>query len=67
MPPRSIGRRIREARLARGLTQEALARKAGISRIYVLKLEAGERKAPSLAVLERVARAVGLKLVDLLT
>ena len=66
MPPRLIGKRIKQAREERELTQEALARRARISRIYVAKLEAGERTAPSLAVLERVARALGLQLVDLL-
>jgi transcriptional regulator with XRE-family HTH domain len=48
--------------MERGLTQEALAAKAGLSRIYIAKLEAGERASPSFPVLERIARALGATL-----
>jgi transcriptional regulator with XRE-family HTH domain len=61
----TLGRRIRQLRRRRGLSQAALAAAAGLSRIYVAKLEAGER-APSLRALARIARALGVRLwVDL--
>jgi transcriptional regulator with XRE-family HTH domain len=66
MPPKDLGRRIRQARERRGLTQQKLADKAALSWIYIAKLEAGDRKAPSLGALERIAKALGVKLVDLL-
>jgi len=48
------------------MTQDALARKAGISLVYLKKLEAGERQAPSFPVLERIAKALKATLrVDL--
>jgi len=55
---RKIGERIRALRVAKGLTQDELATTAGLSRIYVQKLEAGERVSPSFPALERLARAL---------
>ena len=66
MAPRDLGRRIKQARERRGLTQQALAEKAQLSAIYVRKLEAGERESPSLDALERIAKTLGVRLVDLL-
>ncbi len=60
-----LGARLRAARTKRGLSQAALATKADLSRIYIAKLEAGER-APSLATLEGLAKALRVKVVDLL-
>jgi len=57
-----FGARIRELRERRGLTREALAAKVGVSAVYVKKLEAGERTAPSLPALARIARALGATL-----
>ena len=66
MAPLDLGRRIKELREQQGLTQQALADKAGLSRIYVQKLEAGERESPSWDALERIARALGATLrIDL--
>ncbi len=65
MTLRHLGGRIKKARQARGLSQKALADKVQLSRIYIAKLEAGERRAPSLAALERIARVLGMKLSEL--
>lgn len=45
MDSTAIGRRIREARLSRGMTQEQLAEKAGISVTYISNLERGSQTA----------------------
>lgn len=66
MTLKSLGARIKRTREQRGLTQVGLAKKAGLSRIYIAKLEGGERKSPSLPTLERLAKALGVTLVDLL-
>jgi transcriptional regulator with XRE-family HTH domain len=60
---RRFGQQIKRLREARGFTQEQLAAKAGLSRIYVAKLEAGDRRSPSFPVLERLTRALGARLV----
>jgi transcriptional regulator with XRE-family HTH domain len=55
-----LGKEIRKARLAAGLTQEQLAFKADISRNYVSLLELDE-KSPTVQVLLRICRALGVK------
>ena len=65
MALRHLGGRIRRARAARGLSQQALADKTHLSRIYIAKLEGGERRAPSLTTLQRIARVLGVKLSEL--
>jgi transcriptional regulator with XRE-family HTH domain len=56
----SVGRRVRELRLAAGLSQEGLAAEAGLHRTYVGSLERGERNV-SVVNLYALARALGIK------
>jgi transcriptional regulator with XRE-family HTH domain len=63
----TLGKRIRELRVNRGLTREALAEKTNLSIVYIKKLEAGERTSPSLPALAAIARALGVTLrIDLM-
>lgn len=63
---RHLGERIRQLRDEQGVSREQLAAKAGLSAVYLKKLEAGERESPSLDALERIARALGATLtIDL--
>jgi transcriptional regulator with XRE-family HTH domain len=57
--------RLKQLREARGLTQEALATKAGVSRAYLARLEMG-RHDPPLSRLEKLAKALGVKVTRLL-
>jgi transcriptional regulator with XRE-family HTH domain len=43
-----------------------LARAAKVTRAYITQLETGERKNPSLDVLKRLARALGVPMTELL-
>lgn len=58
MPMGSPNLRLREARLAAGLTQEQLARLAGIPAGTYRPIESGHR-AGNLRTLSRIARALG--------
>src|SRR5262245_37666756 len=58
----AFGARIRELREKCGLSREALAKKTGVSAVYLKKLEAGERTSPSLPALARIAQALGATL-----
>ncbi|MFD4791746.1 helix-turn-helix domain-containing protein [Streptomyces sp. NPDC058459] len=60
-----VGRRIREVRVQRRLTQEQVFLAAPLSRTYFQKLEAGTEN-PTLETLLRIARAIGVPLSDLL-
>lgn len=57
--------RLRRQRKARRLSQKELAKKARISREYLSKLEAGKYNA-TVATLQRLARALGMPLAELL-
>jgi DNA-binding XRE family transcriptional regulator len=55
-----LGQRLRALRLAAGLTQAELARRTGIHRPNIARVEAG-RHTPSLETLARLAAAIGVK------
>jgi transcriptional regulator with XRE-family HTH domain len=59
-----VARNIRRLRVARGLSQEALAVDAEIDRTYVSRLERGLEN-PSVAVLERLAKALSANIEEL--
>ena len=59
MTPRQFGRRLRALREARGVSQATLAERAGLTREYVNKLEAGKYD-PTLGTLGRLAKALGV-------
>ncbi len=62
----ALGRTIRRRRMARGLTQEELAKRAGIGRPYLTLLERGYRTNPTVPVRKRLARALGVPITKLL-
>ena len=61
---KKVAARIAELRDKRGMTQRALSKKARINRVTLARLEQA-RHPPTLDTLERIARALGVKLVDL--
>lgn len=60
-----VGLRIRALRLERGLTQEELAVRAGLSQSHVSEHETGAR-VPKLPTLFRIARALDVEPGELL-
>jgi transcriptional regulator with XRE-family HTH domain len=60
-----IGKRLRELREAKGLSQGDIERRAGLLRSYISRVEGGYT-APSLATLERFAKALEVEPYQLL-
>jgi DNA-binding XRE family transcriptional regulator len=60
-----LGARLRELRVAAGLTQAELARRTGIHRPNIARVEAG-RHTPSLETLARLASAIGVSTTTVL-
>ena len=61
----TLAMKLKRLRNRKGLTQEALARKAGVSLGYVARLEIG-RHDPKLSTLKRLARGLGVPVTELL-
>ena len=59
-----VAKRLRARREARGWSQARLAEAAGISRGYLIRLEAAEQD-PTLTVLAKLAKALRVKLPEL--
>jgi transcriptional regulator with XRE-family HTH domain len=57
----SVARIVREARRRAGLTQAALAERAGVPKSTVGRIESGART-PSVELVERLVRAAGLEI-----
>ncbi len=66
MTPRRLFTVLRELREKADMTQEQLATKAKVARGYVAKLEAGHAKNPSIDILKKLARALGVPVTELL-
>lgn len=61
----TLGKRVREAREARGLGRKTLAAEANVSERYLAQLEAGESNV-SILLLRRIALAMGIRFAKLL-
>ena len=64
MIEKQFGKRVRELRLARNLSQEGLAFKARMHRTYMGGIERGERN-PSLKNIAAIAKALDVTLSQL--
>ena len=62
-----VGRTVKRVRRRRGLKQAEFAQRARISQAYLSRLESGIQKNPSLAVLKRLAKALGVPVMTLLS
>jgi len=57
---------LKTLRLARGYRQIDLAKRAKVTNVYLSQLENGRKKNPSLAVVRRLAKALGVPVTELL-
>lgn len=57
---------LRELRKSKGLTQEALAQRAGVDYKYLQKLEGSKPSSPTLSTLNKLAKGLQITLVELL-
>ena len=60
----AFGKRVRELRTGRQLSQEALALACGLDRTYIGGIERGERNV-SLVNIEKIAAALGVRIREL--
>ncbi|MBD2300986.1 helix-turn-helix domain-containing protein [Nostoc sp. FACHB-190] len=60
-----FGKRVKEQRLYRGMSQEELAEKAGLHRTYIGMIERGEKNITLLNI-EKISKALEMKIDELL-
>lgn len=60
MAGKKLGVLLRELRESKGLSQQALADRASITMSYITIIESGQQGAPPRAILQRIARALGV-------
>ncbi len=61
---KKFGKRVRQLRLERGLTQEALGDKCGLDLTYIGRIERGEQNS-SLVVVGMIAKGLGISIEEL--
>lgn len=64
MNPKRLGKLIKALRENAELTQEQLAKKAGVNHSYISLLETGQRM-PTVKTADKIAAALGVTLADL--
>jgi transcriptional regulator with XRE-family HTH domain len=66
MSPRKLSTVLRELRERKDISQLQLAKRAGVTQGYISDLEAGTKRNPSVAILRKIARALGVPVTELL-
>jgi len=66
MTPKRLSTLLKRRRAERGMTQFALAKKARVAQGYISALEAGEKSNPSVAVIRKLAMALGVPVTELM-
>jgi transcriptional regulator with XRE-family HTH domain len=66
MSSRRLGPMLKTLREEKGLTQDELAKKAQLTKPYISQLENGIRNNPSMSTLQRLAKALGVPVAELL-
>lgn len=61
-----LGKKIKELRLKKKLSQDELARKADVPYTTLTKIEVGVIKKPSVFVVAKIAKALGVNIDELI-
>ena len=62
----NIGENIKKRRTKLGLSQEIFAQKSGVKYTSLTKIESGVIKTPSVLMVAKIAKALGVSIEDLL-
>ncbi len=62
----NICKNLRKIREKKGLSQERLARLADVANNTVIKIEAGKNQNPTLDILQKLSKALGVSVDDLI-
>jgi len=60
-----VSENIRKLRQKKGMSQDRLSKEADLALNTIVKIETGENPNPTLETLEKIAKALGVKIGDL--
>jgi len=61
-----LSKNIKKLRKRKNFSQEKLARMADVANNTIIKIESGENKNPTLETLQKVSKALGVSIEDIL-
>lgn len=61
-----IGKNIKKYREKMGISQDRLSKLADITYVTIIKIESGANKNPTIETISKIAKALGVKVDDLL-
>ena len=62
----NIGENVKKHRIKQGLSQEDFARKSGVKYTTLTKIESNVIKKPSVLIMAKIAKALGVNIEDLI-
>ncbi|MFH2013764.1 MAG: helix-turn-helix transcriptional regulator [Patescibacteria group bacterium] len=62
----TVSKNIRKFRKAKGLSQDKLSRLADVSHATIIKIESGGIKSPTINTVQKIAKALGVSVEDLI-
>ena len=62
----NISKNIKKLRAAKGLSQDRLSKLADISNNTIIKIESGAIQSPTVETAQKIARALGVRIDDLI-
>jgi len=62
----TISKNIKRLRKAKNLSQDKLSRLADVSHATIIKIESGGIQSPTIATVQKIAKALGVSLDDLM-
>ena len=62
----TIAKNIRQQRKKLGFSQDKLSKLAGVAYNTIVKIESGENPNPTIETLQKIAKALGIRVDDLL-
>jgi len=62
----TIAKNIRQQRKKIGFSQDKLSKLAGVAYNTIVKIESGENSNPTIETLQKIAKALGIRVDDLL-
>lgn len=62
----AVSKNIRKLRQQKGMSQDRLSKKADLALNTIVKIETGEKPNPTIETLEKIAKALGVSIEDLI-